>query len=135
MPSRLTDVIVDCHDLELLSAFWRAALGYEERARGESWLAIASPEVKPTADALRAAAPAPMMAFVLVPEPRSGKNRVHVDITPVDATQEEEVERLIGLGASRADIGQGDTPWVVMADPEGNEFCVMRPLEEPSAPE
>ena len=65
------------------------------------------------------------MAFVQVPEDKVAKNRVHVDVTPTDRTQADEVDRLLGLGASRVDIGQRDTPWVVLADPEGNEFCVM----------
>ena len=62
---------------------------------------------------------------MLVPEARVTKNRVHIDITPVDATQADEVGRLMGFGATRADVGQGDESWIVMADPEGNEFCVM----------
>lgn len=56
------------------------------------------------------------------------KNRLHLDLRPVDRTPEEEVERLIALGAVRADIGQGSVPWTVLADPEGNEFCVLGPL-------
>lgn len=115
MTSRLTDVIVDGHDLEMLADFWCAALGYVRADAGDGWLAIEAP----------GDAAAPNMAFVVVPEERVAKNRVHVDITPTDATQAEEVERLIGLGARHADIGQGETIWVVMADPEGNEFCVM----------
>ena len=64
-----------------------------------------------------------------VPEDKVAKNRVHLDLTPTDQSQEDEVDRLVGLGASRIDIGQGTTPWVVMADPEGNEFCVMPAIE------
>jgi predicted enzyme related to lactoylglutathione lyase len=60
--------------------------------------------------------------------PKTGKNRMHFDIAPpADADQQAEVERLIALGASRLDIGQGDVSWVVMADPDGNEFCVLTP--------
>jgi hypothetical protein len=56
---------------------------------------------------------------------RSTKDRVHVDVTPSDVTQADEVQRLIGLGATHSDVGQSGRPWIVMADPEGNEFCVM----------
>ena len=68
------------------------------------------------------------LAFLPVPEPKTGKNRVHLDLaTESLADQQAEVERLIALGATRVDIGQGDVPWVVLADPEGNEFCVLAP--------
>ena len=60
--------------------------------------------------------------------PKTGKNRLHLDIAPpVDGDQQEEVDRLVSLGATRIDIGQGDVSWVVMADPDGNEFCVLTP--------
>ncbi len=65
----------------------------------------------------------PGLLFLSVDEPKQGKNRLHLDFRPDD--QGAEVERLIALGASRVDIGQGDVPWVVLADPEGNEFCVL----------
>lgn len=130
MTSRLTEVIVDCHDMDRLADFWCAVLGYERAHGGENWVAI-GPVGRPTSDeAWRAEALAPFMAFVKVPEDRVAKNRVHVDVTPIDSTRDQEVERLVGLGARRADVGQGDTPWIVMADPEGNEFCVMPGLDE-----
>jgi hypothetical protein len=72
----------------------------------------------------------PALVFVPVPEEKSVKVRIHIDVNPIDATQEEEVERLIELGARRVDIGQGDVSWVVLADPEGNEFCVLRSLKK-----
>jgi len=59
---------------------------------------------------------------------KTGKNRLHLDIAPpTDGDQAAEVERLIALGARRIDLGQGDVSWVVLADPEGNEFCVLTP--------
>jgi hypothetical protein len=61
--------------------------------------------------------------FLNVPESKSVKNRLHLDVVPDD--QATEVERLLSLGAQRADIGQGEQTWVVLADPEGNEFCVL----------
>ena len=68
-----------------------------------------------------------MLTFVRVPEGKVVKNRLHIDLNPVDRDQGEEVERVLALGASRADVGQGpDVSWVVMQDPEGNEFCILR---------
>ena len=65
--------------------------------------------------------------FALVPEERSVKNRLHIDVSPL-GDQQQEVDRLLELGATHADIGQGDVKWTVMRDPEGNEFCVLRSL-------
>jgi hypothetical protein len=66
----------------------------------------------------------PGVDFVRLDEPKTGKSRLHLDFTPDD--QDAEVERLLALGARRVDIGQGEQSWVVLADPEGNEFCVLR---------
>jgi hypothetical protein len=60
-----------------------------------------------------------------VPEPKTVKNRVHLDVNPSGVDQAEELERLLALGARKVDVGQGDVPWVVLADPEGNEFCLL----------
>jgi len=67
----------------------------------------------------------PVLTFARVPEGKAIKNRVHLDVNPTDRNQGEEVSRLLGLGARPADVGQGDVSWVVLADPEGNEFCVL----------
>jgi len=70
------------------------------------------------------------LVFVPVPEPKTGKNRVHLDLASSSlADQAEQVARLRELGASPVDIGQGDVPWVILADPEGNEFCVLEPRD------
>jgi len=114
MPLRLGEISIDCTDPELVAAFWCAALGYRVTDRDATGVAIAG------------ASSAPTVLFYQDPNPKKTKNRIHFDICPVDSTQEAEVQRLEGLGASRIDIGQGDASWVVMADPEGNEFCVMR---------
>jgi hypothetical protein len=63
------------------------------------------------------------LAFLREPASKTAKNRLHIDLNP--AGQEVEVRRLVALGATRIDIGQGDPEWVVMADPEGNEFCIL----------
>jgi hypothetical protein len=129
MTSRITDVIIDCHALAPMAEFWCAAIGYETGHVGEGWLSIRPAGPEPSDDEWRSAGRAPAVAFVLVPEGKAVKNRVHLDITPVDCSQQDEVARLTGLGARQVDIGQQDTRWVVMADPEGNEFCVMPALE------
>jgi hypothetical protein len=74
-------------------------------------------EIRPARDRL------PGLIFVPVPEPKAGKNRLHLDFRPDD--RDAEVERLLALGARRAELGQGERSWVVLADPEGNEFCVL----------
>jgi hypothetical protein len=74
-------------------------------------------EIRPTADRL------PGLLFVQVPEPKTAGNRLHLDFRPDD--RDAQVERLLALGAKRADIGQGEQTWIVLADPEGNEFCVL----------
>ena len=67
-----------------------------------------------------------MLLLVVVPEPKTVKDRLHLDLSPVGCDRDEEVARLEALGATRADVGQGpDASWVVLADPEGNEFCVL----------
>jgi hypothetical protein len=74
-------------------------------------------EIRPQPDRL------PGLLFVRVQEDKSIKNRLHLDFRPGD--RDAEVERILGLGATRVDIGQGDQSWVVLADPEGNEFCIL----------
>ena len=105
--------IVDARDPASLGRWWRDALG---------WVAVNEDpdefEIRPTADRL------PGLLFVPVPEPKTTKNRLHLDFRPDD--QDAELERLLALGATRADAGQEGQSWVVLEDPEGNEFCVLR---------
>jgi hypothetical protein len=71
------------------------------------------------------------MFLASVPENKVVKNRMHLDLSPIDRSRDEEVERLLALGATRAEVGQtGEESWVVLADPEGNEFCVLRSLAQ-----
>jgi Glyoxalase-like domain len=127
MASRLTEVVVDCHDPVALAAFWSAALGYHVTGTYEEQIEIGPWEREPDdlADQVRRAPTAPTLVFVVVPEGKTVKNRLHLDIRPVDRTHEEELARLLDLGARRVDVGQGDKPWAVLADPEGNEFCLL----------
>lgn len=114
MTLRWQSVVIDCGDPEHVARFWSEVLRLPLQGPegGEWWL-------EPGGDS-------PDILFLRVPEGKAVKNRVHLDLRPDD--QATEVERLIALGAHRVDIGQGDVTWVVMADPEGNEFCVLRAL-------
>lgn len=104
--------IVDARDPSTLGRWWREAL---------SWVVVNDDpdefEIRPSADRL------PGLLFVRVPESKMIKNRLHLDFRPDD--RDVEVERLLALGATRADVGQGEQSWIVLADPEGNEFCVL----------
>ena len=115
MGSRFTELVVDCADPEQLAAFWAAVLGWQPTGRYPGAVEIAGPPDS-----------GPSLTFVPVAEPKTVKNRLHIDVNPVGCEQEQEVERLIALGARRIDVGQGEPSWVVLADPEGNEFCVLR---------
>jgi hypothetical protein len=130
MVLRLTEIVVDCRDPQLLAAFWSAALGYHIVRVEDDQVEIAPWEQEPAdlADQVRRRPTAPAIVFVVVEEGKAVKNRLHLDVRPVDRSTEEEGERLISLGATRVDIGQGSAPWTVLADPEGNEFCLLGPL-------
>ncbi|MFE6039872.1 VOC family protein [Streptomyces sp. NPDC056452] len=127
MTSRFTELVVDCHDPERLADFWCAVLDFQVLERGEGKVEICS--WVPTAEQVRARQMPPTVVFIQVSEGKTAKNRLHLDVSPIDRGTEAEVTRLLGLGATRVDVGQGpDRSWVVMADPEGNEFDVLRTL-------
>jgi predicted enzyme related to lactoylglutathione lyase len=119
MASKIGDVVIDCADPTRLAEFWKAVLGWQPVHQSKEVIVMADPSDS-----------GPMLVLLRVPEAKTVKNRVHIDVNPVGCTVEEEVERLVGLGARRIDIGQGEQPWVVMADPEGNEFCVCPGMAE-----
>jgi Glyoxalase-like domain len=113
------------------AAFWSAVLGYHVVRAGEGQVEIAAWEREPPdlAEQARRAPIVPALVFVAVPEGKAVKNRLTLgDVRPAGCSPEAEVDRLIGLGARRADVGQGASPWAVLADPEGNEFCVLGAL-------
>jgi Glyoxalase-like domain len=124
MSTRAVHLVIDAVDPPHVGAFWAGALGWDLDASEPTEVTVMpadltypSPTVLP-------------LVVVPVPERKSGKNRVHLDLTTSSPEhQEATVRRLLTLGASRADIGQGDVPWEVMADPEGNEFCVLEPRD------
>jgi hypothetical protein len=115
MVSRFTELAIDCADPSSIADFWCQVLGYKVTETDDEWIMIAE---EPGA--------VPALSFVAVPEGKTVKNRIHIDVSPRDREQAEEVARIEALGARRIDIGQGEVPWVVMADPEDNEFCVLR---------
>jgi len=118
---RIQCIDIDCLDPFAVAAFWQEALGWRRTHEEPDEIVLEPPAGSPQ-DGV-----APDLLFLRVPDPTPGKNRLHLDLRPED--QDAEVERLISLGARRASIGQGDeVSWVVMADPEGNEFCVLRSL-------
>jgi hypothetical protein len=127
MTSRFSELIVDCRDPQKVAEFWSAVLGYRILETQDDLVEIGA-DVQ-TVDDVRASPVPPTIVFVVVPEGKSIKNRLHIDVNPIDGTQEEEVQRLIALGATHADVGQKDVGWIVMRDPEGNEFCVLRSLK------
>jgi predicted enzyme related to lactoylglutathione lyase len=125
MVARIRHITVDCKDAYSLAQFWSALTGWpieEECAPGDTQCLIAPALPEPLNASM------PRMLFIQVPEPKTAKNRIHLDLGPTDRTRDEEVARLSELGASviadhRSAEGLG---WVVMTDPEGNEFCIER---------
>ena len=123
MASKLTELAIDCADPHALARFWCSVLDYEVQAEEDGCVTIGSPLVP---EGRKRPGPVPpTLTFAQVPEGKTVKNRLHLDLNPTDRDQDDEVRRLLDLGARPADVGQGETSWVVLADPEGNEFCVL----------
>ena len=114
MPSSFYQLIIDCRDPHALARFWSAVLDQPILFETDDEVIVGADK-----DAY------PGLCFGTVPESKTIKNRLHIDLDPDD--QAAEVARILALGAQPADIGQGNVPWVVLADPEGNEFCVLQP--------
>jgi catechol 2,3-dioxygenase-like lactoylglutathione lyase family enzyme len=119
--SRISHTTVDCRDAYALSQWWKDVLGYTDlpddpNEPGHEECMIVDP------------LSGQRLLFIEVPEAKSVKNRLHLDLTPVDGVRDAEVVRVQGLGATVVDdLRRADgTGWVVFADPEGNEFCVLR---------
>jgi catechol 2,3-dioxygenase-like lactoylglutathione lyase family enzyme len=111
MANRISELVIDCADPERLAAFWSQVLGYVELGREDD----GSIEIGP-----------PGVGFGGL------QLRLHLDVNPTDRDQEAELERLLALGARPADVGQtGAETWHVLADPEGNEFCLLRTRLQP----
>ena len=139
-------VTVDCADPHGLADWWAETLGWQVESQDEDFIRRMISEgyaedsettlhngklVWKGGAAIRhpgGIKRAPRVLFQTVPEPKTVKNRLHLDLRPAD--QAAEVARLEALGARRVDIGQGDVSWIVLADPDGNEFCVLRTLAQ-----
>ena len=117
MPVHLHHIVIDTHDLPGLARFWTQALGWKILSQREREIVIGTDENAPVG-----------MCFMPVTDPKTVKNRVHLDLTPHGRTRDAEVEHAISLGARRvADhIRPDGSGWVLLADPEGNEFCMER---------
>ena len=120
MGIRIQCLCIDAEDPATVASFWQSALGWRRTFAKEDEVVLEPPAGSPE-DGV-----APDLLFLKVPEGKAVKNRLHLDLRPED--QAAEVARLEALGARRVSVGQGEVSWVVMADPEGNEFCVLRPL-------
>ena len=123
MTSKFTELAIDCADPHALARFWCSVLDYEVQGEDDGFVTI-GPPLEPRDKNPPGPVP-PTLTFAPVPEGKTVKNRLHLDLNPTDREQDEEVRRLLDLGARPADVGQGDVSWVVLADPEGNEFCVL----------
>lgn len=123
MPLRVQCLCIDAHDPEPVAAFWQQVLGWRRTHDGPDEYVLEPPEGSAEAGVV------PDLLVLRVPETKTVKNRLHLDLRPDD--QQAEVDRLLALGATRVDIGQGEVSWVVLADPGGNEFCVLRALPVP----
>ncbi|MGV0849577.1 VOC family protein [Mycolicibacterium phlei] len=108
------EICIDAHDARALGRWWSQVLGWPHEVNEDGDVVLTPP---PGAG--------PKWLFLDVPDDKVVKNRIHFDFRPDD--QQAEVDRLIGLGAHHVDIGQGERSWVVLADPEGNEFCILAP--------
>jgi len=121
MALRIQNVSIDCLDPPRLAAFWAKVLGWRITFVEAEEVVLEPPDGSPAEGVVAD------IVFLRVPDERVVKNRLHLDLRPDD--QFAEVQRLEGLGATRVDIGQSpECTWVVMADSEGNEFCVLRTL-------
>jgi catechol 2,3-dioxygenase-like lactoylglutathione lyase family enzyme len=119
MACRFSELVVDCQDPERLARFWSEVLGYRELSREDGEI-----EIGPEAGF---GGLAPTLVFGRVEDPTPGKLRMHIDVSPTDRDQDAELQRLLDLGAVPADVGQtGEENWHVLADPEGNVFCLLR---------
>lgn len=117
MPVTLHHIVVDAHDLLGLARFWAEALHWQVLSEREREVVVGPDKSAPVG-----------MCFMPATDRKTVKNRLHLDLTATAEERNAEIDRLVALGARRVDIGQtGEESWVVLADPEGNEFCVVRP--------
>jgi predicted enzyme related to lactoylglutathione lyase len=112
----LHHIVIDAHDLPVLARFWAQVLDWRILSEREGEVVIGADETAPVG-----------ICFMPVTDEKIVKNRLHLDLAPDAADRDAEIERILALGARRVDIGQtGRESWTVLADPEGNEFCLLR---------
>lgn len=117
MPVTLHHIVIDAHDLPALARFWAEALRWRILSEREREVVIGPDENAPVG-----------ICFMPTTDRKVVKNRLHLDLTSDAEDRDAEIDRLLALGARRAEVGQsGEESWTVLADPEGNEFCVVRP--------
>ncbi len=126
MACRISELVIDAADPDRLAAFWSDVLGYVELDReSDGSIEIGPPDVG-------FGGPQPTLIFSPTSDSRTGKLRLHIDVNATDRDQDAELERLLALGARPVDIGQtGTESWHVLADPEGNEFCLLHTRLKP----
>jgi catechol 2,3-dioxygenase-like lactoylglutathione lyase family enzyme len=128
MACRITGLGLDCRNPEALADFWCQVLGFVVLQTGEDDSVEIGPAGTDPDD------PALTLVFDRSTQPKRAKLRLHFDVNAVDRSQDEELQRLLGLGARKADVGQtGEESWHVLADPEGNEFCLLRKTVRPAS--
>lgn len=126
MACRISELVIDCADPDRLAAFWSEVLGYVELGREDD----GSIEIGPPDTGF--GGPQPTLVLSPSSAPRTGKLRLHIDVNATDREQGAELDRLLALGARPADAGQtGTESWHVLADPEGNEFCLLHTRLKP----
>ncbi|AUH44561.1 VOC family protein [Streptomyces sp. CMB-StM0423] len=127
MACRITELVIDTADPERLAAFWSEVLGYVELDRDDD----GTIEIGPPDAGFGGLQPT--LVLSASSEPRKGKLPLHIDVNATDRDQDAELERLLALGARHVDIGQtGEESWYPLADPEGNEFCLLRSRVQPA---
>lgn len=130
MALRWYSIVVDSHDPHALARWWGETLDWPVVYESDDEAVIAPAWSLDLAGTVPREQQPQGLVFVPVPEGKSVKNRLHIDLAPApEDAHDEQVEALVARGAERVDVGQTDVPWVVLADPEGNEFCVLTPRE------
>jgi hypothetical protein len=132
MSVRWYSVVIDCKDVAAQADWWAEVLDWRKAYEAPNEVVIVPPHaLTARAESIPLEEQGPGLVFVPVPEGKTVKNRLHIDLAPRGGDDQQiEVARLVSLGATRIDIGQsGDASWVVLNDPEGNEFCVLSPRD------